>query len=768
MEDLRDIQRSKQGQYNIRTRHLDQDGQPLFTNHLIREQSPYLLQHAHNPVHWHPWNEETFALAKSRNLPVFLSIGYSTCHWCHVMEEQSFDDLEVAELLNRSFIPIKVDREQRPDLDEIYMTAVQIMTGQGGWPMSTFLTPEGHPFFGGTYFSKEQFIRLLGQISQLWNTENANLVEQGKRLAEAIDRYLTPPSSEASVGHDVIEAVRGQLLQTADKHHGGFGQAPKFPQEATLLFLLDQISRDDRPLPRIPEWDLIRQTLDNMLQGGIYDHIGGGFHRYSVDSAWQVPHFEKMLYNQAQLIRVYTQAYQICGDPEYRRVVSEIITYVLRDMRSEDGLFYSATDADSEGMEGRFFIWTYNEVKSLLNKEEWILARKAYGITGTGNFESANILHLTAPMATLAENLPLGHKTTESTTRYEQLIDKLQQIKTRLYEHRRLRVPPLTDTKIITEWNGMMIAALAEAARVMEVPSWLNEAVRAAEKLWQIHRQPNGLFWRLSMDRVGSDNALLEDYAHLIEGLLQIYDANHDHIWLERTEAMLTTLKEQYWDQNNGGFFVSSGDHQGPMLVRSKNLGDQATISGNSQMLSVLTALYRRTGDLQIQAITNEHIAAFAHSVSQYPMSCPYFLKGLAEVEQPNPTGLQYTTAGQIWAQAYKTERTDSGLWEVTLKIHLSEGWHIQTHQCRDPQGQSTQVRLLSENHHECLDIRYPSPEPWKTNDGKLLEIYSDQCEINLTLKVHHPAPVRLQLNLQACNETSCHQPHTLLFNLWL
>ncbi|WP_020410841.1 thioredoxin domain-containing protein [Hahella ganghwensis] len=772
MENLREIQRSKQELYNVRTRHLDQDGQPRFINHLIHEQSPYLLQHAHNPVNWRSWNEETLQQAESCGLPVFLSIGYSTCHWCHVMEEESFDDLEVAELLNRHFVPVKVDREQRPDLDEIYMTAIQIISGQGGWPMSVFLTPRGHPFFGATYFTKPQFIRLLKQISHLWSTEQDNLIEQGDRLQQAIQQHLSPPVSTTLPGHDLIEAARSRLLQMTDKRHGGFGTAPKFPQEPNLLFLLDQIARDDRPLTRIPEWELVSKTLDNMLQGGIYDHVGGGFHRYAVDNAWQIPHFEKMLYNQAQMIRVYTQAFQLSGNPEYQRIATEIINFALNEMRTEDGLFHSATDADSQGEsgpeEGQYFVWTYAEMKKLLSGKDWSMVRKVYDISRSGNYSGRNILHLSAPLDKLAESLSPKAKCSGEAMTYSQLVERLGQIKAILLDYRANRPAPAKDTKVITEWNGMMVAALAEASRILNTPSWLTAAIHTAETLWQIHRQPEGLLWRLSMDRISSDPAYLEDYAHLMEGLLQIYDTNHEHIWLERTEALLTTVKEHYWDSDGGGFFTTGRTHPGPLPVRSKSLGDHATVCGNSQILNVLTALFERTGDLLIQTTTREHLSAFALPVRQHPLMAPYFLKGLAAVESPSPSAIQYSGAGQIWARLSRGEQTDSGHWEYSLEIHMSEGWHIQSHQCQDNQGQNTKVQLLSDQHHECLDIRYPPPSPWSTNSEEALEIYADHCEINLTLKLHRQAPVRLQLDLQACNETSCHQPHKLLFSQWL
>ncbi|WP_431687197.1 DUF255 domain-containing protein [Hahella sp. NBU794] len=749
----------KQGSYAVRTRYRRRDGIPVYTNHLILEGSPYLLQHAHNPVNWRAWNDDTFALAKAENKPIFLSIGYSTCHWCHVMEEESFDNEEVAQTLNRYFIPIKVDREQRPDLDEIYMTAVQIITGHGGWPMSSFLTPEGKPFFGGTYFPRPRFISLLQRVHELWVEQQENLLEQGRRLSDAVSVYLRPKPISEALAENLIETAVEKLIGYSDREWGGFGSEPKFPQEPNLLFLLDIIERDSRPLDRQPAWSVVKSTLDALFAGGVYDQAGGGFHRYAVDQRWQVPHFEKMLYNQAQLARCYARAYNLSQNPEYLRVCRETLDYALREMRSPEGVFYSATDADSEGEEGKYFVWSYQELSQLLDTPGLALAEQVYGVTRKGNFEGANILHLHCSLQESAAALNLT---------YEELVQQLAELKATLLQARSQRIPPLRDDKVITEWNGMMIAALAETAAITGISAYGDAAVAAANQLWRSQRGEDGLFHRISLDNLPSDDALLEDYVHYMEGLLQLYDYTHDHLWLERMEALATTLEEQFLDAEQGGFFITPKNAQGPLLVRSKHCGDNATVSGNSQLASVLAALRLRTGDLNVQRMAENQIAAFTGQINRHPLSAPVFLKGLNEWLTPNPVNLQYAASGQMWAAVAVKEYKEDHLLEVQLDIHMSEGWRIQSHNCPAPDGRRTQVELLSHTDHDLLDIRYPPASVWTDpNESNALEVYDDHCRIELTLRRSTRSPVRLALHFQTCNEQVCHRPHTLNFSFW-
>ena len=543
---LKEIQSAKKGLYAVRTRHRNEQDEPLYINELIKENSPYLLQHAHNPVNWHSWSQETLDLARVQDKPIFLSIGYATCHWCHVMEEESFDDMEVAQLLNDGFIAIKIDREQHPDLDDIYMTAVQIVSGHGGWPMSCLLTSDAHPFFGGTYYPKTQFIDLLKRVTKLWHQERDNLLEQGYRISTAIKKYLQPKPVSQEIDDHVIEQAIDNLLKMADADHGGFGEAPKFPQESSLLFLIDHIARQPHALSQQPEWHVTKLALDRMLQGGIYDQLAGGFHRYSVDQYWCVPHFEKMLYNQGQLVRVYTQAFKLSGNPEYRRVATETLDFCLEELRNDTGLFYSAMDADSEGEEGKYYVWTREQLEQKLTDDEYAFFTKIHPIQSFGNFEGCNVLVLKNSHIEYAKQLQMT---------YPELQEKLKVLKKKLVAKRAQRIPPLTDTKVITEWNGMLIAALAEAGRILSESRYIDAASVGIDQLWKRHRTPEGQLLRMSVNGQATDRALLEDYAHLMDALIQLYDATREHIYLERCQSLLSDLQQFYWDTESGGFF---------------------------------------------------------------------------------------------------------------------------------------------------------------------------------------------------------------------
>ncbi len=445
---LKQAREDKKGHYPTRTEHLQEGGDPTYTNRLILEDSPYLLQHAHNPVDWHPWGAEAFEVAKRENKPIFLSIGYSTCHWCHVMEKESFENPAIASVINQHFIAIKVDRERRPDVDKTYMNAVMLLTGSGGWPMSSFLTSDGNPFFGGTYYPPDLFKNLLLRVAEVWSQQREQLMAQGERVSVAVSQLTSHQAKVGSLGKDAVLRATTDILSTHDPIRGGFGKAPKFPQESQLLFLLNEAERNDNE----QALEALRVTLDAMSRGGIYDQVGGGFHRYSTDDRWLVPHFEKMLYNQAHLGRVYLRAWRLTGDPLYRRIATQTFDYVLRDMTSPDGAFYSATDADSEGEEGIYFLWSTDQISKSLSPPDAELAIALFGVTDNGNFEGRNILHMPMPLDDFAKQ---NNLTTN------ELLMRLDTIRKQLYLSRESRELPLRDEKIITAWNGMMISSLA-------------------------------------------------------------------------------------------------------------------------------------------------------------------------------------------------------------------------------------------------------------------------------------------------------------------
>ena len=486
-ERLRAAVAEKGSGYEPRTHHLRPDGGAKYTNRLILEDSPYLVQHAHNPVDWYSWGPEAFARAKREGKPIFLSIGYSTCHWCHVMERESFESEDIARLLNESFVAIKMDRERRPDVDELYMTAVQLFTGRGGWPMSTFLTPEGKPFFGGTYYPPDRFSTLLGRVRDAWLNQRPQLVERAEEITERVRQITGSRGKAQKVGREVIDKALAQVVARYDTKRGGFGGAPKFPHEPELLFLLAHGLRhgDASAL------EAAIGSLEAMARGGIHDQVGGGFHRYSTDVGWLVPHFEKMLYNQAHLARAYLAAYQLTGDVLLGRVARQVLDYVLREMTSPTGGFYSATDADSKGEEGLFFLWTPVELREALDPEEAELAIDLWGVTEQGNFEDSNILHLPAALdwyaAAKGMYLP-------------ELLSRIDTVREKLWQAREKREHPLRDDKIVTAWNGMMITALAEGSEVLGDEQYLAAARRAAEFLWQTNRRPDGSLWRVHLD----------------------------------------------------------------------------------------------------------------------------------------------------------------------------------------------------------------------------------------------------------------------------
>ena len=559
------------------------DGILNVSNHLANETSPYLLQHADNPVNWYPWGEEALRKAQTEDKPIFLSIGYSACHWCHVMAHESFEDGRVAAILNEHFVSIKVDREERPDLDRIYMSAVQALTGSGGWPMSVFLTPDGKPFYGGTYFppapryGMPSFTQVVLSIADAWQNRRQELIESGSNLVTAIERQIAVPEGvkREGVKRETLESAFQNLRRGFDEINGGWGGAPKFPQPMVLEFLLvyHHATADPQALR------MVTQTLEAMARGGIYDQLGGGFHRYSVDDHWLVPHFEKMLYDNAQLARVYLHAWQVTGAPLFRAIVEEVLDYVLREMTAPTGGFYSTQDADSEGEEGKFFIWTPDEIRGVLG-DQAAPFMEAYGVTGRGNFEGKSILEFVG-----------------SLEKRQALADARR----RLFEARESRVHPGRDDKVLTSWNGLMLAAFAEAARVLS-PSpnsgrggrgvradhYRQVAERNAAFLLSELRTPDGRLYHTWRDGVARVNGYLEDYTHLIEGLLELYQTTFDPRWYTAACELAEAMIEHFGAP--AGFFDTSDDHE-TLIVRPRELQDNAVPSGNGMAACVLLRL---------------------------------------------------------------------------------------------------------------------------------------------------------------------------------
>ncbi len=553
-------------------------------NRLANETSPYLLQHAHNPVDWYPWGHEALARAKAEDKPILLSIGYSACHWCHVMERESFENPRIAELMNSSFVSIKVDREERPDLDGIYMQAVQAMTGQGGWPMTVFLTPDGAPFFGGTYYPPTDrgqmpgFPRVLLAIADAWQKRRDEVVASSARLRDELRASAQLSAAAGLLNDDMLrEAARG-LISQYDPDAGGFGRAPKFPQPMAIEFLL----RWWRRTTDAQALDVVTHTLERMATGGIYDHLGGGFARYSTDNEWLVPHFEKMLYDNAQLARAYLMAYQATDNAFFQHVAEEVIEYVLRDMTDESGGFYSTEDADSEGEEGKFYLWTPSEVLALLGAEDGRLFCAFYDVRAPGNFEGrASILRI--------QQTPLEVAQREGVSEAE-LLSALERGREVLFQARNKRVRPARDEKVLASWNGMMLRALAEAASVLDRHHFLRAAERNAEFLLSSMYVDRRLHRTWKPGHSARLNAYLEDYANVADGLLALYEATFEPRWLEASMEFADRIVRDFIDAQNGGFFDTSSDHE-TLITRPKDIFDNATPSGNSVAADVLLRL---------------------------------------------------------------------------------------------------------------------------------------------------------------------------------
>ncbi len=605
---------------------LPADGGPDY-NRLVFEKSPYLLQHAANPVNWYPWGELAFQEAKEQDKPVFLSIGYATCHWCHVMERESFEDQEVADLINDTFIPIKVDREERPDIDQIYMAVCQAVTGSGGWPLTLILTPEKKPFFAGTYFPKQGrygrvgMMELIPRLNSLWKDNRAELLQSAEKITDHIKG--STQVVKGTVDQFAPQLAFQQLKDRFDSDQGGFIPAPKFPSPHNLIFLLRYWHLNNEP----EALAIVEKTLQKMHLGGIFDQVGFGFHRYSTDPAWRLPHFEKMLYDQAMLVLAYAEAYQATGKELYSRVVRETLTYVLRDMTSPEGGFFSAEDADSEGEEGLFYLWTKNEFRDYLGNEGADLFISLFNMTEEGNFEDEatklatgrNLLYLRESIEQSAEKLGLSEK---------ELFKLWENARQLLFAIREKRIHPLKDDKILTDWNGLMIAALAFAGRVLDDPEYIAAAKRAADFIWSTLRDENGLLMKRYRDGEGGLPAHLDDYAFLVWGMLEIYQADFDPAYLKRALDLNQDMLDTFWDQESGALFFSSAD-QTDLIHRSKDLYDGAIPSGNSVAALNLIRLGRLTSNPEFEEKAFQIGNFFATQINAVPQGYSQFLTAL-------------------------------------------------------------------------------------------------------------------------------------------
>jgi len=604
-------------------------------NRLVNESSPYLQQHATNPINWYPWGREAFEAAKSEDKPIFLSIGYSTCHWCHVMEHESFSDKEVAALLNQDFISIKVDREERPDIDHVYMAVTQALTGSGGWPMTIIMTADKKPFYAGTYFPKTSrwgrpgLMELLPKIADVWRNDREKVIDSANRITQHIAQ---PGDSRPgpNIDRQILDQAQAFFVQTYDPDHGGFGQSPKFPSAHQLSFLLRRYHQTQDPQTLA----MVEKTLIQMRQGGIYDQLGFGFHRYSTDAQWLVPHFEKMLYDQAMLILVYTEAYQATGNAFYAGVAEEIITYILRDMTSAEGGFLSAEDADNEGIEGKFYLWTPEEIEKILGAKEATLFYKIFNVKEGGNFEDAgpghnidqNILHLEKPLLQLSSEIGISDN---------QLRRRLEDGRLKLFNEREKRIHPFKDDKILTDWNGLMIAALAKAGSVLDNRQYTAAAAKAGDFILQNLTDDRGRLLKRYRNGKAGLNAHLNDYAFMVWGLLELYQATLEIEYLKDAIDLNQRMLSHFWDEQYGGFYLTANDAE-KLLMRSKTIYDGAIPSGNSVAVFNLLRLGHLTANTRYLTKAEQIIKSFSAEVTKYPAGHSQLMVALEFALNPN------------------------------------------------------------------------------------------------------------------------------------
>jgi len=760
--------------YQPRTRHFNAQGRPLYTNRLILEDSPYLLQHAHNPVDWYAWGPEAFARAKNENKPIFLSIGYSTCHWCHVMEKESFENPQIAALLNENFVSIKVDRERRPDVDATYMTAVTLISGQGGWPMSSFLSPEGKTFFGGTYYPPEEFTQLIQRINLLWREDQAEFLAQADNVAEAVAELSMTRAKAQELGVETVKRGVISIMSAYDDLQGGYGQAPKFPNEPLLFLLLNHVEHG------VDKYVLnsLEHTLDTMAHGGIYDQIGGGFHRYSTDNRWRVPHFEKMLYNQANLSRIYLRGWKLTSKPAFARVARQMLDYVLREMTAPEGGFYSATDADSEGEEGRFFMWTQAQIKTALNQDDARLAIDLYEMSAEGDAgidgQGRNILHMGQSM----EDYAVSHQLEPNS-----FIDHVAQINQHLLKTRQQRIPPSLDTKIITAWNGMMITAFALAGDTLNQADYLAAAIRAAEFIWSHNRNNDGDLWRASLNGHASVAASQEDYAYLAESFVMLYDVTGEKIWLQRTEQLVEKMLAQFWDKADGGFFMGSEQfglgHSGigqaglaqarlKGMGRVKDSSEGAIPSGNSVALQVLQKLSRRTNNMEYKKYAEASLSAFSATLTSNPTTFPYMLSAANDLYKGETGAHQYAARGAV-----KVNAEINAQHSLTLNLSIQPGWHINAHQPLQEYLIPTSLQLPGDSQGWRMeDVNYPQEKRRTLGfQQEQLALYEGQFQVKAKLTkspakkeqaLNAQSPPPVELHLQACSDSVCLAPETL------
>ena len=674
----------KPADYKPRTQHFC-NNKPCFTNRLILEDSTYLQQHAHNPVDWFPWSIETLNKAKQENKIIFLSIGYSTCHWCHVMEKESFDDREVADVLNKHFISIKVDREMRPDIDELFSYVALITGGVRGWPTTLFLTPDGKPFFGSSYYPKDDFISLISSVQTSWAVESDKISNRAEQIAKELQRTIQINADTRDLDKEMGHKAIKQMLSIYDPDYGGFGQGSKFPNETWLMLMLTNVDtfKDKKILSTA-----LKTTLNKMSAGGIHDHVRGGFHRYVTDPFWNVPHFEKMLYTQAMLARVYLTAYHMFQNKDYLRAATRTLDFVLSDLSSSEGVFYTAVDADSsvDGDEGSFYTWQYKELKKILNDSELKLFSAYYSVYNEGDRGDANILYA---------DQGIDEFSVEYGVTPNNVLARLDKILAKLRNERKKHTYPLIDKKIIMGWNGLMISALTEGYKTTSDQRYLVSAVKAAEFVWA-NMIENDVYYRIYVNGKISGAAQLNDYVYYLEALIRLYDIQDNNIWLRRAEMLTQSMIKKLWDNKAGGFFFSENDGS-PVLIKIKPGIDKTLPSGNAIAAQSLLKLATRTENPQYVIMAKRIFSLFASDIQQYPSAYSSLLiaeKTLFDGDNRLPT---YIANGNIKIQGYYQQLHDND-YEAVVVLDLNNQWHVNSNEPLNKDLIPTRIELVSKS----------------------------------------------------------------------
>ncbi len=757
----------------------DTDGH---TNRLAEEASPYLQQHAHNPVDWYPWGEQAKEKARREDKPIFLSVGYSTCHWCHVMAHESFENEEVAAILNEHYVPVKVDREERPDIDAQYMLATQMFTGRGGWPNSVWLTPDGRPWLAGTYFPREDqgnragFKTILRRLAEVWQTQRDEIEAQADKFATAINQYGGSIVSEGQpLSEQMIHSAVAAAQQEFDAQNGGFGGAPKFPPHSRLALLVHRCHETgDEPLKRI-----VIRTVDGMAMGGVHDHVGGGFHRYSTDARWFLPHFEKMLYDNGQLLGIYADAFVLTRHEPYRRIADDLVGWVQREMTDERGGFYSAIDADSEGEEGKYYVWSQRELIDVLGEEDGELFCEVYGVKpdgnwteeATGHHPGTNVLHLPGPVSAVAERHGM-----ESAD----LRDRLATMRAKLLPVRMKRIAPHLDDKVLASWNGLMIAGLAHAGQALDRPNYLELAGRAADFVLDEMRDGERLlrYWRHGQ---AGQPAYLDDYAFFIDGLLELHAATDETRWRDAAASLADVMVGDFFDEEAGGFFFTSPRHD-ELIARSKDPQDSSIPSGNGVAMRVLPRLTDLTGDERYLDAARKCFRAFSGLMNEQPQAVQSMIHAyamhrdaLALEAKPAESGEQPVARqreGPVLAELFLAERDEEPAADASVRLTIEDGWHLYGHSSPARHLQPTEIALADDAALSLSEVNYPAGETIEDPvSQEQLPVYRGQVTIRGTLRLNEDAQEAsgvIEIHAQPCDQSRCLEPQrfTLPFTL--